>query len=240
MALAGSGAVAIWHDISAEGRDAFYAWHGEEHMPERVGIPGFRRGRRYVALDADLEFFNLYETATPAVLTGPDYLARLNAPTPRTVATVKHFRNVSRALCAVVGSAGAGEGGLVATWRWFGARDTAALRAALCAAVPALATAPGIAGAHALVTDASASAIETVERRARPDRNVAPACILLIEGWGDEDAFRAQATALAHEHAFARAGEAPALGVYRLQNALARPQPWNSRRPARSRTVTPP
>ena len=44
-----SGAVAIWHDITPEGRANFYAWHGSEHMPERLGIPGFVRGRRFVA-----------------------------------------------------------------------------------------------------------------------------------------------------------------------------------------------
>ncbi len=38
-----AGAVAIWHDIVPEGLQEFYAWHGEEHMPERVSIPGFRR-----------------------------------------------------------------------------------------------------------------------------------------------------------------------------------------------------
>jgi len=55
MSLAGEGAVAIWHDLDPVAREQFYAWHGEEHMPERVGIPGFLRGRRYVATRADLE-----------------------------------------------------------------------------------------------------------------------------------------------------------------------------------------
>jgi hypothetical protein len=39
--LAGEGAVAIWNDINEAGRAEFYAWHLHEHMPERVGIPGF-------------------------------------------------------------------------------------------------------------------------------------------------------------------------------------------------------
>ena len=52
MSLAGEGAVAIWHDIAPEGRGEFYAWHGHEHMPERAAIPGFLRGRRYVAIMA--------------------------------------------------------------------------------------------------------------------------------------------------------------------------------------------
>ena len=51
MSVMGTGAVAIWHDIAAEGRDEFYAWHGQEHMPERVGIKGFIRGRRWIAIE---------------------------------------------------------------------------------------------------------------------------------------------------------------------------------------------
>jgi len=70
MSLAGKGAVAIWHDIAPEGRAEFYRWHGLEHMPERAGIPGFLRGRRYVAIDEAPEYFNLYETESPFTVTG--------------------------------------------------------------------------------------------------------------------------------------------------------------------------
>src|SRR6201999_3863034 len=49
--LAGEAVVAIWNGIAPEARDAFHDWHINEHMPERVGIPGFRRGRRYIAAD---------------------------------------------------------------------------------------------------------------------------------------------------------------------------------------------
>src|SRR4029453_12143033 len=90
MSLAGQGAVAIWHDIAPEGRATFYAWHGQEHMPERAGIPGFLRGRRFVGVAGEPDFFNLYETVSPRTVTGPDYLARLNAPTPWTRAAVAH------------------------------------------------------------------------------------------------------------------------------------------------------
>ena len=81
--LAGEGAVAIWNDIAEAGRAEFYAWHLHEHMPERVGIPGFVRGRRYRAADAATqpEFFTLYETASFQVIQGSDYLSRLNEPT---------------------------------------------------------------------------------------------------------------------------------------------------------------
>ena len=220
MALAGGGAVAIWHDIAPEGRDEFYAWHGQEHMPERVAIPGFRRGRRYIAVAGAPEFFNLYETESAATVSSPDYLARLNAPTPWTVATVKHFRNVARSLCEVAASAGSGQGGLMATFRYdVPVRSATAHRAQFAAMASALAGQVGVAGAHFLVADEAASAVETVERKARPDRNLVPPWILLVEGWGDEPAFVAAARELGHGELFAAAVAAPEVAVYRLQNA---------------------
>ena len=229
MSLAGKGAVAIWHDIAAEGRQEFYAWHGTEHMPERTGIPGFLRGRRYVALDGAPEFFNLYETVTRFTLTGADYLARLNAPTPWTVDTVRHFRSVSRSLCEVAASFGEGQGGLIATLRY--ALDdarAAAHRARMSRNVlPALAVAPGVAGCHLLVADADASAIDTAERKARGEANVVPRWIVLVESWDDVETFGALCRTLAGDDAFADAAARPDLGIYRLQNSRSK-LPWSA------------
>ena len=220
MSLAGAGAVAIWHDIAPEGRDAFYAWHGTEHMPERASIPGFLRGRRYVAIAGAPEYFNLYETADTAVLSGRDYLDRLDHPTPWTVATVAHFRRVARSLCEVAHSTGAGEGGLIATFRYdvAGARASEH-RAVMAGALDALAAAPGIAGAHLLVADEAASAIETAEKRARGTATAIPRWIVLVEGWGDAPAFERHSRAFRDGPPFRDALAAPDLAVYRLQNA---------------------
>jgi hypothetical protein len=224
MSLTGEGAVAIWHDIAPEGRDAFYAWHGEEHMPERVGIPGFLRGRRYVALAAEEEFFNLYEAQSPQVLAGTDYRGRLDAPTPWTTATVKHFRRVSRSICAVAATFGRAQGGLIATFRYDVDEDRAqAHRRTLAERVlPEVAGSPGIAGAHLLVADAAASAVDNAERKARGEPNLIPRWIVLVEGWGDEGPF----AALCRDGVgprLAEAGAGPArLGLYRLQASRAK------------------
>ena len=105
--LAGEGAITIWNGITPEGRAEFYAWHLHEHMAERVGIPGFRRGRRYIAVTPETgpEFFTLYETDTPQTLLGQDYANRLNAPTPWTQTAIKGFRDTARAfVLATTGS----------------------------------------------------------------------------------------------------------------------------------------
>jgi hypothetical protein len=222
VSLAGKGAVAIWHDIAPEGRAEFYAWHGNQHMPERTGIPGFLRGRRYVALSGSPEFFNLYETESDTTVTGAAYLERLNHPTPWTVATVKHFRGVSRSLCRVAASHGEGQGGLIATLRYdvAPAAAEAHLRRMTAQALPALARKPGVAGCHLLVADEAASAVETEERKARGETNLIPRWIVLVEGWGDAEPFAALCREFAGDPVLA--DFAPALNVYRLQNSRGR------------------
>jgi hypothetical protein len=81
MTLLGKGALVIWHDPEAEAESDYNEWHSKEHMFERVGIPGFRRGQRGVAISGAPRYFNLYEVDGFDVLTSPAYLARLNDPT---------------------------------------------------------------------------------------------------------------------------------------------------------------
>ncbi len=224
MSLLGRGAVAIWHDIAPQGRTEFYAWHGREHMPERVGIPGFRRGRRYIAIDADLEFFNLYETDSPAVLTGGDYKARLDAPTPWTRATVKHFRRVARSLCGVALSNGSAQGGLVATWR-YDLPDAApdAHIAEIGDLMRDILSCESVAGAHLLIADTAASSLMNAEEKARGTRNDIPGSVLLVEGWGDTSAFADECRAVLSPEALTSTGASGHLqpGIYQLQATVA-------------------
>ena len=225
MSVQGKGAVAIWHDIAPEGRDAFYAWHGREHMPERAGIPGFLRGRRYVSVDGAPEYFNLYETTTTAVLTGAAYLDRLNAPTPWTTQTVPHFRNVSRSVCEVAHSAGHGDGGLVATWRYDVPDASAqAHRRGAAERLDRLLDDPDVAAVHLLVADAQGSAIETAEKRARADVTLIPRWIVLVECWGDANRFEGLVRTFTTDPLFAQASTTPAWALYRLQNTKDAPR----------------
>jgi hypothetical protein len=51
MALSGTAALAMWWEIDAACRDDFEHWHSHEHLPERLGIPGFRRATRWRQAD---------------------------------------------------------------------------------------------------------------------------------------------------------------------------------------------
>ncbi|MEO1018690.1 MAG: hypothetical protein AAFY56_13515 [Pseudomonadota bacterium] len=181
MSLAGEAIVAIWNDIEDEGRDAFYWWHVHEHMPERVGIPGFLRGRRYIGEHASPEFFTLYEALSVETLAGQDYLNRLNSPTPWTVSTVKFFANSARSIQRVRFSQGPGMGGHLLTVRFeVEEAETFVARATSQVLAPILAT-RGITGVHLGETNLDASGIRTKEKEGREGTIAMPGWSLLIE-----------------------------------------------------------
>jgi len=217
VSLAGTGVVAIWHDLLPEAKDDFYQWHNREHMPERVGIPGFRRGRRYVAISGTPEFFNLYEADTPEVLGGKDYLDRLNAPTEWTRRVVPSFRNVARSICRVAFTSGVGSGGVILTLRFdVGAAEgagAAAVESLTKQALPPISLRSGIAGVHLCLADEAISNVETAEKKARADATLVPAWIVLIEGV-DAGVVRAAEDALAPALRRLAAG-APESAIYR-------------------------
>lgn len=219
MALAGEGAICIWNGITDEGRAEFYAWHLSEHMPERVGIPGFRRGRRYIRADdaTEPEFFTLYEVDTPQVLLGQDYANRLNAPTNWTRRATQAFRNTARALTRVATSIGPGPGGMLLTLRFGVApgRESEIERALASEALPRLAQLPQITGVHLCRTDDAASAEKTAESRDRTDIEAAPSWVILIEGCNVGPLERAHATLMQRQEG--RQLESPICGIYRLE-----------------------
>ena len=218
MALCGEGAICIWNDITPEGEADFYAWHIEEHMPERVGIPGFRRGRRYVSADDVTlpKYFTLYETDTPQVTVGQDYLGRLNAPTEWTKVATKEFRNTFRALTQVKASFGQGPGGALATVRLTidAAMGDAIERTLAMHVLPILAREARITGVHLCMTDMAASAGRTAETRDRDDIMEPPNTVIMFEGCDIAAVKGVAEQCIAHE---ALAGQAPVLGLYQVE-----------------------
>ena len=85
--LLGKGIMINWNNVRPEHRAAYDAWHCHEHMVGRLKIPGFLRGRRYIAHDARRNFLTVYEVLDLDVLTGADYLAKANAPSALTLST---------------------------------------------------------------------------------------------------------------------------------------------------------
>lgn len=161
-----TGLMAFWVDIDAEDVPGFQEWHNCEHMPERLSIPGFLRGRRYRADTGAAHFLKLYETLTPDVLSSEAYLAALNAPTDWTRAALTLFRNPVRNVYRLVGAKGRA-GRFCAPWltalRFNLRREPDA--EALADWLAAMAAADGIERAQLWAVDEAISGIQTSERR---------------------------------------------------------------------------
>lgn len=97
--MLGRAAVAMWWDVAPGVRAEWEDWHTREHMPERLGIPGFLRGSRWVALSGEPSYFVLYEVTQLTTITGGAYLERLNNPTPWSRKMMPQHRNMVRSFC---------------------------------------------------------------------------------------------------------------------------------------------
>jgi len=223
MSLLGRGVLAFWHDIAPGGAAEFNHWHTREHIPERVGIPGFLRGRRYTAAKDGPAYFTLYETDSVATLGGADYVARLNAPTPWTQRALPLFRNSKRTACQVTFTTGEGMGGALGTLETGPAGTRAEeLRGWLSGtALPAVADRPGVVGVHLCEADVEATQVKTTEKTLRDRPDALAQWVILVEAI-DPDAADAAAGGLLGGDALTRHGAATAgsLLLYRLAYVL--------------------
>ncbi len=66
--------------------EEFNAWYDEEHLPERLAIPGFRSARRWIAgvPPGEGKYLATYELDSAAVLSSAQYLSFFEKPTPWT------------------------------------------------------------------------------------------------------------------------------------------------------------
>ncbi len=224
MALLGKGALVIWHDPAPAIESDYNEWHSKEHMFERVGVPGFRRGQRAVAIAGAPRYFNFYEVDELATLTSKPYLDRLNDPTPWTRRIAPHMHNNSRTLCRVVASFGAG--GVPAFWTMIllspAPGRTDALRAWLVdEALPKLVLRPGILGAHLVEGEPTTSGQETVEKRLRADKNEFVDWVILVGGYDSEALAAVRAERFSEAGLVGRGASSSQLrGIYRLVHCV--------------------
>ena len=153
--MLGRAAVAMWGDVAPEVRAEWEHWHSSEHMPERLSIPGFLRGTRWVARSGEPSYFVLYEVAELATITTGAYLERLNNPTPWSRKMMPHHRNMVRSLCAVRAGWGGGVPQVLAT-----------IHFAPTAVLPKLPRGQGLTGAH-LLESQPMPAVQTAEQKIR-------------------------------------------------------------------------
>ena len=173
-----AGILSVFNDCAPEGMEHFERWYIREHLQERVGVPGFRFGRRYQLVSGgDRGFFAFYEVESAAVLASPAYLERLNAPTPWTTETMKvAFRNSVRTVCDLRHAAGDLIGSHAVVLRADGAIAPTSAAADL---VRGLAAEDGIARVQLWTASAGQTPSDTVEMKSRgKDRLIAGALVV--------------------------------------------------------------
>ena len=166
--MQGAAAVAMWCDVALDVKEEFDDWHAHEHQPERLSIPGFLRGSRWVSTDGRNSYVMLYETQSEDTVTTGPYLERLNNPTPWSRKMMAHHRNMVRSLCRVQSSFGSGIGQFLRTARFSpDPAGEAALERRLAELLPALPSRKGIVAAHLLRRIAQPATPQTAEQKMR-------------------------------------------------------------------------
>lgn len=116
-ALLGKGILCGLLDVEPRDQDLFDDWY-EEHLAERLEVPGFLRARRYersVEPDVMRHYLTVYEVRDLDVLSSEPYLYRKYHPTTLTDAIGPKIRNGARTAYRVLTSLGHGIGGCLVT-----------------------------------------------------------------------------------------------------------------------------
>lgn len=186
--MTGTGVLAVWNNRVKEHEANYENWYQSEHLPERLGVPGFLRGRRYQAVVGDLEFFTWYEVASPAVLRSEPYKACLANPTPWTQEIMSGiFTDASRTVCRREVLAGEVFGAAAVAIRFSDSQDAAQLRVEAGAVVAEMAGATSLARAEFWTSDEAPGEGAMAEEAIRgPDAKIT-SC-LLVEFLRDPDA----------------------------------------------------
>jgi hypothetical protein len=181
--MIGEAALAIWFDVDPEAEAELNAWYPRQHLPERLSVPGFVRGRRYAAAGAAARFFTLYEVETAAVLASPAYLERLNHPTDWTRRVLPSFRRMVRgAYGRLGGSAGDRvERDLLTVRITPAAGQAPAAQAWLEREAAKTPGEPGVTGWACFAADSGGSGVVTEERKLVGDVQGGPPFLVLQE-----------------------------------------------------------
>jgi len=109
------GVLAIWNDLDPKIETDYHEWYWQEHLLERLAIPGFLTARRYEGVGNGPKYFSFYLTTSVEVLRTPEYLQRIHNPTEWTRRCMASFRNMNRTACRQTIDLGRGIGSAAVT-----------------------------------------------------------------------------------------------------------------------------
>ncbi len=220
MPLLGKAAMLLSFDVAGDAVPEHDDWHTHEHLPERLSIPGFLRGSRWVSTNGKPGYFVMYEVDELATLQSEAYLERLNHPSPWTSRMMTHYRGMIRGFCSVSGSRGVGIGqaGLLIRFKPEDAGAESPLRAWLLDdALPRLVTRRGLGSAH-LFEGASTPRMTNEQRIRGTDAGIDWA--LLVTGYSEDAVANLMEADLDHRRLEEHGGTAISDATYRLHYML--------------------
>ena len=96
----GTGLLMVWCEVPEDKEEEFNRWYNEEHLAERLSVPGLLSAARYEAVSSGPKHLAVYELESPTVMESPEYREIRRAPTewsrrmsPEFIGTV-YIRNV--------------------------------------------------------------------------------------------------------------------------------------------------
>jgi len=209
----------LMFDIVADAIPEHDDWHTHEHLPERLSIPGFLRGTRWVTPGAKPRYFVMYEVETLATLQSQAYRDRLDHPSPWTARIMPHYRGMTRGLCAITGHAGAGLGpiGLLIRFEPRTGHESALRTWLVDDMLPGLASRRGLGGAY-LVERALTAPMTTEQSIRGADAGIAWA--LFVTSYSEESLAPLAQGELGHDRFAAHGGAGVSDALYRLHYTL--------------------
>jgi hypothetical protein len=86
----------VWMDPTPDREDDLNRWYAEEHFPDRLAMPGWLRGRRYVSLEGEHKYVALYDLEDLGALSSPTYREAQANSTPWTRQVVDNLAGFTR------------------------------------------------------------------------------------------------------------------------------------------------
>jgi hypothetical protein len=215
--LPGGALLLLWNGVDPARRDEYERWHGREHVPERLGVPGMLAARRYLRVAGPSpDYLTVYAMKDTGVLSSPEYRRLLDHPTPWSLAMRPAFRGFVRLCGRRVSEAGGGLGGVAATATIAGDGDAG--DPALAAALAAMVGDGTLLAARCVVRDAFVPEVPFAVNGAPP--RPPPAGAVMVEATAEES-LAAAWPRLGEALALSGDAAAPAtLCLYRLAQAI--------------------
>jgi hypothetical protein len=184
MKLFGKGMMVTFTEVPTDLEDEFNQWYNREHLDERIGLPGFRRARRYQAVDASIKYMSTYECTQSSDIGSSTYLDVLAAPSEWSKKIMPRFSKWHRMVCRVIADSSRGMGSYLSLARFYpDPAHTSDAEAWLTSGIlDEVSQRPGLTGTCAIAVDLEIDQRMTRTFGQEPDPNQMPEWGVLVEG----------------------------------------------------------